>query len=68
MWEKVKKVCFLKLLDDRLLMKHDLLSWTSLRGHGTLRISSQNRAWTIRLTVRRDKHDSHEEQTFFWLT
>ncbi len=34
---KVKAVCFLKLLDNRLLMKHDLSSFASLRSTGTSR-------------------------------
>jgi hypothetical protein len=54
---KVKKVCFLKLMDEELLMKHDSSSLTSLRGLGTLRTPSFNHAEAIKI-VYRVKHGS----------
>lgn len=53
---KVKAVCFLKLLDNRLLMKHDLSSFASLRSTGTSRILDkihylEQIAFTLNITL-----------------
>jgi hypothetical protein len=58
---KVKKVCFLKLMDEELLMKHGSSSLTSLRGVGTLRTPSFTHAkatkvaYRVSMVAQRDK-------------
>ena len=49
---KVKKIWFLKLMDEELLMKHGPSSLASLRGVDTLRTPSFNHAEATKIVYR----------------
>jgi hypothetical protein len=49
---KVKKICFLKLMDEELLMKHGSSSLASLRGFDTLRTPSFKHAEATKIVYR----------------